>query len=183
MRNQGFQVDDDNDPVEEHIPGDGSIDLQVEDKPSHKDWGCNGIGPRKVDGCDTNRQAKIKSMGSQELTFTGRFYFFPEDYITNVILPNTNTNTNLDMKLNLGEFLWYMGMWLSITNPSLKHRVRNFWSTEVPSRFSTTPPYRCDDWMSHRRFKDITNELKFTGDDSPSYLDTFYSKETTSIRE
>ena len=76
MRNQGFQVDDDNDPVEEHIPGDGSIDLQVEDKPSHKDWGCNGIGPRKVDGCDTNREAKIKSMGSQKSTFTGCFFLF-----------------------------------------------------------------------------------------------------------
>ncbi len=31
-RNQGFQVDDDNDPVEENIP-DASVDVQVEDKP------------------------------------------------------------------------------------------------------------------------------------------------------
>ena len=71
LRNQGFQVDDDNDPVEENIHGAGSVDVQVEDKHTYKDCGCNGIDPRKVDGCDTNREAKIKSMGSQELTFTG----------------------------------------------------------------------------------------------------------------
>ncbi len=75
MRNQGFQVDDDNDHVEENIP-DSSIDVQVEDKPTYKDWGCNGMDPRKVDGCDTSRKAKIKLMGSQELIFTGWFLLF-----------------------------------------------------------------------------------------------------------
>ena len=172
LRNQGFQVDDDNDPVEENIP-DTSVDAQVEDKPTYNDWGCNGIDPRKVDGCDTNRKAKIKLLGSQELTFTGWFLlFFPESYITNVILPNTNKN--LDLKLSLGEFLRYIGIWLFITNHSLKHRIRDFWSKEIPSRFSPTPPYRCDDWMSHRRFKDITDALRFTGEDPPSYSDPFH---------
>ena len=58
-------------------------------------------------------------MGSQELTFTGWFIlFFPEDYIENDILPNTNTNTNknIDMNLSLGEFLRYIGIWLFIAN-------------------------------------------------------------------
>ena len=94
MRNQGFQVDNDNDndndndPVEENIP-DASVDVQVEDKPTYKDWGCNSFDHRKVDGYDTNRKAKIKLMGSQELTFTGCFLLFPpESCITNVILPN-----------------------------------------------------------------------------------------------
>ncbi len=75
LRNQGFQVDDDNDPVEENIP-DASIDAQVEDKTAYTDWGCNGIVPRKSDGCDTNRKAKRKLLDSQELTFTGWFLLF-----------------------------------------------------------------------------------------------------------
>ena len=170
LRNQGFEVDDDNDPVAENIP-DTSVD--VGDKPVYKDWGCNGIDPRKVDGCDTNRQAKIKKSGSQQLTFTGWFLlFFPSDYVTDIILPNTNKS--LDIKLSLGEFLRYVGIWLFITNHSLKHRVRDFWSKETPSRFSSTPAYRCDDWMSHRRFKEITKALTFTGDNPPTYKDPFH---------
>ena len=43
---------------------------------AYKDWGCNGIDPRKVDGLDTNMQAKTKSMSSQEFTFTGWFLLF-----------------------------------------------------------------------------------------------------------
>ena len=50
-----------------------------------------GIDPRKVDDCDNKRQAKIKKIGSQELTFTGLFLlFFPSGYVIDVILPNTN---------------------------------------------------------------------------------------------
>ena len=44
LRNQGFEVDNDNDPVVENTPN-ASID--VSDKPVYKDWGCNGIDPRK----------------------------------------------------------------------------------------------------------------------------------------
>ncbi len=43
LRNQGFQVDDDNDPVKENIP-----DTNTEDKPTYKDLGHNGIDPRKM---------------------------------------------------------------------------------------------------------------------------------------
>ena len=61
---------------------------------------------------------------SQEFTFTGSFYFFSEDYVTNVILPNINKN--LDNKLSLYGFLRYIWIWLFITNHSLRHYVHNF---------------------------------------------------------
>ena len=38
LRNQGFQVDDDNDHVEENL-SDGSVAVQFEDKPTCNDWG------------------------------------------------------------------------------------------------------------------------------------------------
>ena len=74
MRNQGFQDDDDNGPGVENIP-EASID--VGDKLVYEDWGRNGIFPRKVDGWDSNREAKIKEMGSKQLTFyyIDGFYF------------------------------------------------------------------------------------------------------------
>ena len=37
---------------------------EVKDKHTYKVWGQNGIGPRKVEVCVTNRQANIKLMGS-----------------------------------------------------------------------------------------------------------------------
>ena len=101
------------------------------------------------------------------------FTFQSESYIIDVILPNTNKN--LDMKISLGEFIGYIWIWLFITNQFLNHFVRDFWTNkEVPSIFSPTPSYQCDDWMSHWRFKDITHGLTFTGDNSPPYTDPFH---------
>ena len=47
MRNQGFEVDDDNDPVEENIP-DTSIDAHVEDKPAYIDQAAMVMIPEKL---------------------------------------------------------------------------------------------------------------------------------------
>ena len=68
-------------------------------------------------------------MGSQELTLTRWPLPFSEDYITNIILPNTNKN--LDNKLCLCEFVRYIGIWLFIMNHSLKHCIRYFWSPGI----------------------------------------------------
>ena len=67
LRNQGFEVDNDSDPMGDIIP-DPSTD--VGDKRAYKDWGWNGIDPRKFDGCDMNGQSKNKKNGSQQSTFT-----------------------------------------------------------------------------------------------------------------
>ena len=67
--NQGFLVDYDNDYMIEKIL---DTSVNVGHKPIYKDWGCNGIGPREVDGWNTKRAAKtIKKISSQDLTFTG----------------------------------------------------------------------------------------------------------------
>lgn len=42
--NQGFQINDDNDPIVENISG---TSVEVDGKPMYKDWGCNDIDPRK----------------------------------------------------------------------------------------------------------------------------------------
>ena len=68
----------------------------------------------------------------------------------------------------------YVGIWLFITNNSIKYCAHGFWSKEISSRFSQTSVYQCDDWMSHQCCKEITMVFTFTGDNPPTYNDPFH---------
>ena len=71
LRNQGFEVDNDSDPVEDNTP-DPSAD--VGDKRAYKDWGWNEIDPRKIDGSDMNEQNKNKNKNKNNRFTTIHFY-------------------------------------------------------------------------------------------------------------
>lgn len=95
------------------------------------------------------------------VTSTGLFLlFFPRIYLENIIMKQTNEN--LIKKMDFGEMLVYIALWLVISSSLPGNLNRNeCWSSTTPKREGGAP-FRLNDVMSGRRFEEITSALSFT---------------------
>ena len=94
---------------------------------------------------------------------------FPEDYLEEVLIPNTNKGLSVPMDLQyyiqcVGCWL-YMACWVGIESH------RDWWSTTIPL-MAKGAPFRLNSIMSRNRFDSILSVLLLTNREVP-YEDGF----------
>jgi hypothetical protein len=170
MRDEGFEVDDDNDPAPENVP-DGTttgVDLLNDGQ----EWKKDGLCGRKKAGVkdfDPALKGDHKVLGMDLMSLFK--LFFPFDWLQLVLLININKNINGEM-VSLGEMLRWIGLWYYMA--TFKGFSRNqFWSAKEIDDFEGAP-VRLSCWMSMNRFNKILAALKYTDEDLPTYSYPFH---------
>jgi hypothetical protein len=112
FRAAGFDVDDDNDPARENIPGvKGETVL-----PDAQTWGWNGICYLKSTGL-TDHPAKMigcNDVDLKNMTMLNMFlFFFPSQCLRDVLLLQLNKSLQeqKERPCGIGEFIQFIGLW------------------------------------------------------------------------
>ena len=120
LRNYGFAVDDDNEPVPDKIPVATTVDTVADtaiDRNSiaAEDWGFYGVDQWITSGDGVFSPAKSKTTYSSSIPrmsiLESFLLFFPCDYIKLVLTPHTNKHL-AHGDVELSEFLIFVGCWI-----------------------------------------------------------------------
>ena len=174
VRAMGMDVDDDNEPVQENMPEENErVNERGNGLKEGQSWGWNGFDERRKENIyDT--KAKINGLSGvalQNCSFTTMFQIFFASTIGDMVI--TETNKVLDVPMDMGEWLRFVGILLLLSTVTCFNR-RDFWSTQ-PIDIEFGAPYRFNDWMSLHRFEAILTALTFTDEDRPEYRDRFWT--------
>jgi Transposase IS4 len=154
FRNEGFDVDDDNEPTPENV----SINKEALPTESQS-WGWRGICHRKASTM-VDHPPKLIGLSETEakcMTYFSLFlWFFPLDFLHEVLLKKLNENLEREKEriIGLGEILRYIGIWFYMATFAGFTR-QQFWSANEIDDFQGAP-VRLNSWMSRRRFELIT---------------------------
>eukprot|EP00957_Ditylum_brightwellii_P133611 10187066-Ditylum_brightwellii.AAC.1 len=126
-----------------------------------------------MQGCQ-DTDASVKGMNVTDLDvctyFKFFFFFFPNLFIENVLLVQTNKNIKGN-KVKLGGFMHWKGIWLLIAAVAgFKHDA--FFSSKPINSFLLAP-FRCNKYMPSTRFEEILSAFTFTNHERPSFKDRF----------
>ena len=165
----GFDVDDDRNPAPENIPDDQQTQHQQE-------WGWDGICRRRQ-GQNSEHKASMKGKTEPEIksmTFLSMFlYWFPIDYLMEVLLVQTNERLEkVGRRLTLGELLRWIGLWYYMA--TFKGYNRSDYFSSRPIDDFDGAPVRLNQWMSRNRFQQVLNCLFLTDRPVPAYIDKFF---------
>lgn len=180
VRNQGFDVDDDNEPVPENIPADdgptvGNNNGLYEDQ----SWGWDGIDRRANNG-GYEEPSFTNAWSSNNKSFLDLFlHALPYAWLTTVMMPQTmvtmrSVSPNCN-ELRLGEFLRYLGIRL-LMSTCIGWTKDDFWRqiNEEYNQERNNCPYNIKPFMSRRRFDLITRSLSYTDANPPTYRDKYW---------
>lgn len=178
VRGQGLEVDDDNEPAPENIPtadAPAPVDANAGLYEGQK-WGWEGIDQRRIHS-DTDPSAKFKDEWSPEKKTWLEIWMklFPFQWLTTVLLGMTNKSlaTQGEAEVTLGELLRYLGLWMLMATVGGFSRD-DFWSDSVHDEEDKPCPYNFKKYMTQRRFRLITEHLRFTDVTPPTYKDKFW---------
>ena len=187
---EGFAVDDDNDPVEENIPGPEDSQGQNQNAKSceglnpGQEWGPHSFDPR-VASNTFNVKPSIRGLTANSTLDREAisFIFMYEKFVGREMLEMICNATNKKMRaqepagtkvLTYGEFLRWIGLWLLMSTNKLGGVTRrDFWQTTPPS-IKTGAPFRLNEFMSRYRFEQILKNIKYTEKNCPGYEDKFF---------
>ena len=160
IRNSGFAVDDDNEPVPEKIPVattfNAVVDTAIDRNAIAADyWGFGGVDQWRTSGGGVLPLAKLKTTYSSTIPHMSILEFFlllyPYDYIKLVIIPQMNKH--LDHRdMELSEFLRFFGCWIYIASFEGVVDRRMGWSNTEANFFEGSPG-RITKYMSLNRFE------------------------------
>ncbi len=168
LRRQGIEVDNDNEPAPKNAePTAMNLGNGRFEKPT--------VCPRRMANIN-NSKGKFNSHHWEviaEMNELDIFWMcFPEQFVINVIIPQTNQN--LGMPINLQEFyvwlgcIFYMARWQGIGD------LDEWWSSDPIDQFKGAP-FRLNAYMSKVQFKDITGAIRYTDKaDSLLFVDKFH---------
>ena len=183
VRAEGFEVDDDNDPLPENIQGNApAIEVAADGLYAGQKWGWNGIDQRTVAGGGYENPLFTNGWSPQNKTYLDLFVnFLPFAWMTNCLLRKTNEALKADnagaLPLSLGKFIHYLGMRLVM---ALFHfqgwALEEFWdySGVIRPQEEGLCPVNFQNIMSKRRFLAITKCLVFTSAPPPTFRDKFW---------
>ncbi|KAL3810770.1 LOW QUALITY PROTEIN: hypothetical protein ACHAXA_001595, partial [Cyclostephanos tholiformis] len=173
LRAQGLEVDDDNEPLNE---GTGAPPpLEYNGVLTTSLFQCTALVRNMIDERGkwaSHRWDEIASMTEFELFQMA----FPEDFVKDVIIPQTNDN--LGSPLMLGEFYKWLGCnFFMACFQGIPDR-KCWWSKEAISPYSGAP-FRLNNAMSFTRYLEIIAALRFTDARTPTverdgYEDRFH---------
>ena len=164
VRGLGLDVDDDNEPAPENLPGNSNTTAK-----NDQTWGWSGFCLRKKNGFhDSNPFFKFHSPIAN-LSFSMVFLLLlPVGWLQNVLLKKTNEN--LEINMTYGELLRFLGLILKMSTTSGFNR-RDFWTTRIGE---DDCPYKFNEYMSRNRFENILKALTFTDIEPLSFVDNFW---------
>ncbi len=157
LRQQGIEVDDDNEPAPENAnPTVAEFTVG--------EWITPTICPRRADPNCTNSKGswkhhawnKIKEMDELALFRM----CFPEEWVKNTLLPATNKEIEGD-DLTLSEFYVYLGCHFFMACFEGISDRRLWWSSK-PISITEGAPFRLKEYISLRRFNAITSAIRYT---------------------
>jgi hypothetical protein len=172
QRRQGITVDDDNDPLPENAtPAQNKAQRIYESGTWTMPRACcrRSNGFAYPEGKFVNKcWDQIADMSELDLLRM----CFPEKYIAEVLIPETNKG--LLKKMDLQEFyvflscIFYMSCFVGIDNRS------DWWSTAPNDTMSGTP-FCLNSFMTRKRFDKIMSALKYTNKEAPmTFIDCFH---------
>ena len=173
LRNQGYDVDDDNEPAPENVPDATALPpLDNAGLFEGQRWGVDHhVDPIELHG--SKRTPHFNEFDpSRSVSLSIFLKLFPWKWLRIVVI--SQTNKNLDQELSWGELLRYLGLWFQMSSVGGGYKKTDFWST-LPFDERTNPcPYNFRKYMSMKRFDAITAALSFTAASKPTYRDKFW---------
>jgi Transposase IS4 len=190
LRLDGVDVDDDNDPAPENVPGGIDLDAILAEAveelldgateptpvaPEGPTWGFSGKCPRRAEG-NTKERAILKNMSNTvmaNMTLLQMFMtMYPMDYIVKVLIPESNKHLKLGA-LNESEFFVFLGIILYMSCYDGIQERRLWWS-KLPIDMFDGAPFRFNDFMTRNRFEDIMANMRYTDKTPPVFKDPFH---------
>ena len=179
FRSLGLDADDDNEPVPENTPEPQDRNNAPSAPPSNglkedQTWGWNGIDPRQ-DRFKVNPSLMVPGMENtlSNVTIVQCFSLFLGWPIINMVTKATNANLQEHKQMDRGEFLRFLGMWLSMSTIGGGFNKMEYWSTTLPSA-ENGAPHRFNEWMSRHRFRDIMHAMRHADEAPPPCRDKFH---------
>ena len=172
LRQQGIEVDDDNEPAPENASPPAAASMFTVGT-----WVTPTVCPRKANPATNNNNrgswrnfawGKIKEMDELELFRMA----MPEEWVVDVVLPATNAIIEGD-KLSLQDFYCFVGCHFFMACFEGISDRRLWWSSK-PITIDEGAPFRLNNYMSLRRFNAITSALRFTIKEPPPFKDPFF---------
>ncbi len=175
VRNQGLEVDDDNEPAPENVPrlGENSNHDNLNEGQS---WGFDFIDQRAITGVVDQSPMFQGGWNPKKKSMVDIFVkLLPWDFFLSTIIAHTSNALVLEKMSPLtdGEFLRYIGLWFLMATVSGFSRT-DYWSTENFDEKTNPRPFHFAPLMSKRRFDAITRELRFTSKNSPNFVDRIW---------
>ncbi|KAL7460318.1 hypothetical protein ACHAXS_001694, partial [Conticribra weissflogii] len=99
---------------------------------------------------------------------------FPESFIIEVLIPQTNKNIEGE-ELTLSEFYVWLGVNFLIGCCEGIVDRRDWWSTDPVTDFKGAP-YRMSKYISGNRYDAINAAMRFTDEEAPDFEDKFHEK-------
>ena len=165
---QGITTDDDNDLAQENVPRHG------ETTTDSGNWRRERIiCPRKARNLQNTFASFIHYSHDSILCMSLLQLFlimFREDYLEEVLIPETNKVLNVPMDLQ--EFIKWVGCWLYMACWVGIESRQDWWSTMTPS-MDKGAPFRLNLIISRNQFDSILSALRFTNGEVP-YEDGFF---------
>ena len=166
LRNAGFAVDDDNEPVPENIPVATTVD-SVTDTAIDRNaiaaeyWGFDGVDQWRTSSGGFFPSAKFKTTDSSSIPRMSIFGFclllYPCDYIKIVLIPQTNNQLS-HRGMEFSECLRIFGFWVFMACFEGVVDRRTWWSNTEVKMFEGAPG-RLTTYMSLKRVEDILHNL------------------------
>ncbi len=175
VRNQGLEVDDDNEPAPENIPAVGDIPLQTNLYPGQT-WGWDGIDQREL-VIQTKKDASFEGDWMPVGKKWSEIFFklFPAVWLFDCCMKATSDAivASGGQALDKGEFVRFIGLWLLMSTCCGWTR-EHFWDTTPFNARSNPCPFHFTPLMTRHRFNQINSELRFTKEKPPNYCDKFW---------
>lgn len=169
LRQQGIEVDDDNEPAPENAEPPPQATIPV------GEWITPTICPRREANC-SNRKGLWKRFAwtvVREMNELAQFRMcFPEQWVKDVVIPATNKEINGD-PLTLSEFYIYLGCHFFMACFEGISDRRLWWSSK-PISMRDGAPFRLNEFISLRRYNDLTSAIRYTDKPPPDFVDRFY---------
>jgi len=169
MRNMGFDVDDDNDPIPENVPEEDEENRYTTSstresvansrrspgmslvEEHHQQWGWDGFDNRKRE-CFTDSKAHLKGLSGiplQGMGYVGMFEIFLGHHLVEMII--TESNKVIDgTPIVYGEFQRFLGIQLFMaTTSGGGFNRRSYWPSH-PACIEHGAQCRFNDYMSYR---------------------------------
>ena len=167
LRQQGIQVDDDNEPAPENAqPAAPSTSTVGE-------WITPTVCPRRADPNCSNSKGSWRSHSWQKIKEMEELSLFrmcfPESWVKEVLIPATNAEIRDGEDLTLSEFYRYLGCHFFMACFEGVSDRRMWWSAK-PITMNEGAPFRLTEYMSLRRFNELTAAIRYTNKPPPPLL-------------
>ena len=182
VRNQGFAVDDDNDPAPKNVPAFFTPPVDNAGLFEGQSWANHGGGTglivvRRWGGGYDDASFRNGFTPIGKTYFQLFMYFFPMTWFSDVLLLQTSAGVvNAGATLvTFGELLRFLGLRLLMAMCS-GWTVDQFWNYDtIPRDQEEDPcPYNFRTFMSKRYFLSINRYLVFKNVQKPAFVDKFW---------